>query len=150
MSEALLQISLMNRVLIFTRISKEAAFEVHEGRKLCIHSLLLVLCSVTLQDYRNGIQALAGVSQWTEHRPANQKIAGSILVGAHAWVASWVPSQRHARDSQLMYVQHIDVSLPLFLTLFSSLQKYIKIKSLSWLVWLSGLNAGLLTKGSPV
>ena len=38
-----------------------------------------------------------------------------LLIGAHAWVAGQVPSEG-AREKQ----PHIDVSLPLFLTSFSS------------------------------
>ena len=37
------------------------------------------------------ILALAGVAQWTERWPANQRVAGLIPFGAHAWVAGQVP-----------------------------------------------------------
>ena len=48
--------------------------------------------------------ALAGVAQWVEPGPENQRIAGSIPGRAHAWVAVWVPSRGRLRGSQ-----HIDV-----------------------------------------
>ena len=52
---------------------------------------------------------LAGVAQWTEHWPANQKFTGSI------------PSQHTCLGSRRsMYCSHIDVSLPLFLSPFPS------------------------------
>ena len=35
--------------------------------------------------------ALAGVSQWIECWPANQRVAGSIPSQAHAWVVGQVP-----------------------------------------------------------
>ena len=34
--------------------------------------------------------ALAGVAQWIECQPANQRVTGSQF-GAHVWVAGWVP-----------------------------------------------------------
>ena len=36
--------------------------------------------------------ALAGVAQWIEHQPANQRVAGLIPSQGTAWVASQVPS----------------------------------------------------------
>ena len=66
-------------------------------------------------------RALADVARWTECRPANWKVAGSICSRAHAWVAAQVPSWGPARGSQSMYLSHIDISLPLFLPPFPSL-----------------------------
>ena len=57
------------------------------------------------------IEALAGVAQWTERRAVNQKVP----VRAQAWVAGQVPSWECVRGNQLMYLSHINVSLPLFL-----------------------------------
>ena len=42
-------------------------------------------------------------------------------VRAHAWVVGQVPSWRHVRASQLMFLWHIAVSLPLILSPFPSL-----------------------------
>ena len=42
-------------------------------------------------------------------------------VRAHAWVAGQVPGREHVRGHQLMFLSHIDVSLPLFLPSFPSL-----------------------------
>ena len=55
------------------------------------------------------VSALAGVAQWIEHQPANQKVAGSI------------PSQGTAGPLGVWEMQPIDVSLPLFLPPFPSL-----------------------------
>ena len=54
--------------------------------------------------------ALAGVAQWIELWPVNQRVAGSIPVRAHACVAGKVPSGS-VRKRQ----PHVDVSLPLSL-----------------------------------
>ena len=54
--------------------------------------------------------ALAGVAQWIEHRPANQRATGSIP--SQGTCLSCRPgSQNGAHKRQ----PHIDVSLPLFL-----------------------------------
>ena len=44
---------------------------------------------------------LAGVDEWTEHWPENQKVAGSFLsqVRAQAWALGQVPSWGRARGS---------------------------------------------------
>ena len=34
--------------------------------------------------------ALAGVAQWIGPQPVNQKVSGSVPVGAHAWVTGLV------------------------------------------------------------
>ena len=44
-------------------------------------------------------------------------------VRAHAWVVGQVPGWGHARGSQLMFLSHIEVSLPLYLPHFHSLWK---------------------------
>ena len=36
--------------------------------------------------------AVAGVAPLIEHQPAGRRVVGPIRVGAHAWVASRVPS----------------------------------------------------------
>ena len=61
--------------------------------------------------------ALAGVSQWIEH-----------------WVVGQVPSRMHVRGNWLMYLLHIDVSLPLSPSLPSSLKinkNFLKIHFLA-------------------
>ena len=60
--------------------------------------------------FTNGEMALAGVAQGMEHRPANQRVAGSIpsqgtCLGCH------LGPQSGAQERQ----PHIDASLPLFL-----------------------------------
>ena len=50
-----------------------------------------------------GRYLLAGVVQWIEHQPANQKVAGLIfrfLVRAHAWLAGQVLIWEHARGNK--------------------------------------------------
>ena len=59
--------------------------------------------------------SLAGAAHWIECQSANQKVAGSVLIRAHAWVAGQVPGWGHVRGNQLMFLSHINVSLPLFL-----------------------------------
>ena len=43
--------------------------------------------------YKNQPMAVAGVLQWTECQPANQRAAVGFLVRAHAWVAGQVPNR---------------------------------------------------------
>ena len=64
-----------------------------------------------------GIQGtLAGVAQWTEHGPANQRVAGSIpSQGTCLGFRARSPVGACERQP------HIDVSLPLFLLPFLSL-----------------------------
>ena len=40
---------------------------------------------------------------------------------AHAWVVGQIPSWGHVIGNRMMYLSHIDVSLPLFLPPFPSL-----------------------------
>ena len=56
--------------------------------------------------------ALAGVAQWIECWPANQRPLIQFPLKAHAWVAGQAPSWGCARGNGLMYLLHIDVSLP--------------------------------------
>ena len=49
-------------------------------------------------NLKNGL-ALADVAQWIDCWPMNLKVAGSIPVRAHAWLANQVPSWEHARSS---------------------------------------------------
>ena len=46
--------------------------------------------------------ALAGVAQWIDHRPANQRVAGSIASQGHAWVAGPVPSRGYTRGNHTL------------------------------------------------
>ena len=55
--------------------------------------------------------ALAGVAQWTEHRPANQRVTGSIPSQGTFLGCGPGPGGRRTRQP------HIGVSLPLFLFL---------------------------------
>ena len=56
--------------------------------------------------------ALAAVAQWIECLPANQRVAGLIPSGAHAWVPGQVPGRGECERQS-----HIDVSLPLLTSL---------------------------------
>ena len=56
--------------------------------------------------------ALAGVAQWIECWPANQRVAGLIPVGAHAWVAGQVPSRGCARGNHTLMYLPLSFSLP--------------------------------------
>ena len=62
------------------------------------------------------LEALAGVAQWIERRPANQRVAGLIL--SQGTGLRWrLSSQWGTRGRQA----HTDVSLPLLLPPFPSL-----------------------------
>ena len=60
---------------------------------------------------------LSGLSAslWTE------RLLVAFPVRAHAWVAGWVCSWGCARGNQLIYLSHINVSLPLLFSPFPSL-----------------------------
>ena len=60
--------------------------------------------------------ALAGVAQWIERGPVNQRVVGWFPLRPHAWVAGQTRSERRSRQP------HVDVSLPLFLPPFPSLK----------------------------
>ena len=64
------------------------------------------------------IAALAGVAQWIEHRPANQRTAGSIPSQGTCLGCGPGPRLGWGCEKQ----PHIDVSLPLFLPPFPSLK----------------------------
>ena len=71
----------------------------------------------TLFPFINDIPfALAGVAQWIEHGPANQRVASSIPSQGTCLGCRPGP-QWGARERQ----PHMDVSLPLFLLPFPSL-----------------------------
>ena len=54
---------------------------------------------------KNCIWVLAGVAQWIECWPVNQKVMVRFPVRAHAWVAGQVPSRGHARGNHpLMFL----------------------------------------------
>ena len=61
--------------------------------------------------------ALAGVAQWIEHQPANQRVSVQFPVRTHAWFAGQVPMLQGEHEKQ----PHTDVSLPLFPSPFPSL-----------------------------
>ena len=70
--------------------------------------------NVKVLDLRK--RALAGVAQWIEHRPANQRVAGPIP-SQGTCLGCGPGSQLGALEGK----PHIDVSLPLFLLPFPSL-----------------------------
>ena len=84
--------------------------------------MLLVLHLVkTEHTSQNGSKALAGVAQWIEPWPVNQKVAG--LIPRQGTCLGCRPGpQQGAQDWQ----PHTDVSLPLLLPLFPSKNKFFK------------------------
>ena len=56
-----------------------------------------------------------GVPQWTEHGPANQRIAASIPSQGHACIAGQVSSRGCARGNHTMMFLSLSPSLPLSL-----------------------------------
>ena len=60
---------------------------------------------------KNPFSVLAGVAQWIEHWPVNQRVASSIpSQGTYLGFGPAPPQGAHKRQP------HIDVSLPLFLS----------------------------------
>ena len=55
---------------------------------------------------------LAGVAQWIECQPANQRVTGSIPSRAHAWVAGWVPSRGCARGNHTLIFLSLSFPFP--------------------------------------
>ena len=60
-----------------------------------------------------GRGALAGVAQWIECQPVNQKVTGLIPGQGTCLVVGPVPRRGCLRGNQL-FLSHIDVSLPPF------------------------------------
>ena len=56
--------------------------------------------------------ALAGVAQWIECQPANQRVAGLIPSQAHAWVVGQVPNGGHVRGNHTLMFLSLSFSLP--------------------------------------
>ena len=75
-----------------------------------------------MNELKSSVVALAGVAQWTEHEPENQRVdqrvGGSIPGHGTGPGYIWIPGRR-----VLERQPHIDVSLPLFLLLSSPLSK---------------------------
>ena len=65
---------------------------------------------IELDCKMKGEMALAGVAQWTEHRPVNQRVAGSIR--AHAWVVGQVPNRGLAKGNHTLMFLSLSFSLP--------------------------------------
>ena len=59
-------------------------------------------------------RALAGVTQWIEHWPVDQRSLVRFLVRAHAWIVGLVPGWGHARGNYTLIL----LFLPLFPFLF--------------------------------
>ena len=69
---------------------------------------------------KNMNSCLAGVAQWIEHWPVNQRVTGSIPSWGTCLVAGQVPGWGHVKGNLSMYLLHMDVSLPLLLLFFPS------------------------------
>ena len=52
--------------------------------------------------FEKSLPALAGVAQWIEHWPENQRVAGSLSVRAHAQVVGQVPSRGRERGNHTL------------------------------------------------
>ena len=79
------------------------------------------LCTVSgnFTTMENGMEfpqrlkmGLAGVAQWIEHEPANQRVMVQIPVRAHAWVAGQVPSKGHVRSNHTLMFVSLSFSFP--------------------------------------
>ena len=79
---------------------------------LQVTSHILTIVMIFLKE-----RTLAGVAQWFEHWPVNQRVAGSIpSQGTYLGCSSGPQQGAHERQP------HIDVSLPLFFPPFPSLK----------------------------
>ena len=56
--------------------------------------------------------ALAGVAQWIEHGPVNQRVTIQFPVRAHTWVASQVPNKGYMRSNHTLIFLSLSFSLP--------------------------------------
>ena len=77
---------------------------------------MLLLSQVIVWIKNFGVHALAGVAQWIEREPTNQRVAG--LIPSQGTCLGCGPGPQcgvHERQP------HIDISLPLFLLPFPSL-----------------------------
>ena len=81
-----------------------------------ISTNLQISQTVSSNYYKTTSTALAGVAQWIEYRPANQRVTDSIPSQGTCLGCGPGP-QVGAREGQ----PHIDVFLPLFLLPFPSL-----------------------------
>ena len=66
---------------------------------------------------------LAGVAQWVECQPVNQKVTGLIPSQGTCLGHRPDPGWGAVRGSQMIFLSHINVSLPLFLSPFRSKNK---------------------------
>ena len=80
---------------------------------------LLFLDRINMENYKyENESALAGVAQWIERWPMNQRVAG--LIPSPGTCLGCGPSPQEGVNKRQ---PHIDVSLPLFLPPFPSLKK---------------------------
>ena len=89
-----------------------------DSKSTLISSHLNGVCkSIRKQEFRKWSKTqkkpLAVAAQWTEYRPANQKVTSSIPVRAHAWVVGQVPNWGHARCKCSMFLS-LSFSFPPF------------------------------------
>ena len=75
------------------------------------------------QKKKKKCMVLTGMFSWLGVILQSERSPVQFLVGAHAWVAGLVPSWGHVRGNGLMFLSHINVSLPPFLPPFPSLYK---------------------------
>ena len=90
---------------------------------------------------------LVGASSYTP-----KMLQVQFLVRTHACVAGSLSSQVRVGSNRSVFLSHMNVSISLHLSLspLPHSLKSINISTAPWLVWLSGLSAGLQTKGLPV
>ena len=69
-------------------------------------------------QFKNQQRALAGVAQWIECRPVNQRVVGLIPTRAHAWFVGQVPSRGRMKGNHILMFLSLSFSLP------SSLSKH--------------------------
>ena len=95
--------------------STQAGAQSTEPHQRAIKSYLGVTLKkfgLNLASYNNILSALAGVAQWIECPPVNQKVTVQFPVGARAWVVGQDPSRRCARGNHTWIFLSLSFSLP--------------------------------------
>ena len=105
---------------------------------IIVHTYILLWVAVKTETRKNRV-VQAGVAQWIECQPANQRVAGSIPGRAHAWVVGQVPSKGLTRSNHTLMFLSVSFSLlsPLSKNKFKKLLKVKKRRKCSYLLCFS-------------
>ena len=73
---------------------------------VCMYICICVCVCIYIYIYIYIYMALAGVAQWIEHQPANQRVTGSIPSWTHAWVVGVQEATTHGCFSPSLSPSH--------------------------------------------